>query len=101
MSYLQLHSQLVLIIAQNSTIEYFRVLVFLDNLKLAPLITRFVEATRVRASTSAKMEKLANEYSVEWVLADHTSIHLPRVFNWILKTIRSKILRSRVGEFLL
>ena len=27
MSYLQLHTQLVLIIAQNSTIEYFRVLV--------------------------------------------------------------------------
>ena len=38
---------------------------FLDNLKLAPLVTRFVEATRVRASTSVKMEKLASEYSVE------------------------------------
>ena len=62
MSYLQFHSQLVLIIAQNSTIEITH---FLDNSKLAPLITRFVEATQVRASMNVKMVKIASEYSVE------------------------------------
>ena len=48
---------------------------FFCNLKLAPPVTRFVEATRVRASTSVKMEKLASEYLVKWVLADHTSTY--------------------------
>ena len=63
----------MLIIAQNSTIEYFRVLIFLDNLKLAALFTSLVEATWEWASTSVKMEKLTSEYLVEWVLADHTT----------------------------
>ena len=46
-----------------------------DNFKLAPLITRFVEAARVQTSTSVKMEKLVSDYSIKWVLADHTSTY--------------------------
>ena len=45
----------------------------LDHLKLAPLNTRFVEATWVRVQTSVKMEKLTSGYSVEWVLAARTN----------------------------
>ena len=58
-------------IEPSSTLEYS----FLDNSKLVPFVTRFVEATPVRVSTSVKMEKHASDHSGEWVLADHTSIN--------------------------
>ena len=72
--------------------EYFRALEsthYFDNLKLAPPVTRFVEATRVRASTSVKMKKIASEYHkkskkvvlIDWKTSEKKKSTLAKTFD--------------------